>query len=406
MARFQQYGLGFGVILITSVTLSAQTPLCPGMTNGPTIVDPTAATCVYDAANDAAVITLNREAVLDWSRVNQGSDSSLTFTFDQGVSNPSVLNRLGTLNPRLGDHRFEGNIQSNGRVVFLSPETGVLLSGDITVGELVAVVNETTAAGEAALLNGGQAVDFHVDLPAAPTTHLLTVRDGQITSTQGDVVLGAARSTTILNSNIAQSNIQSAQATRLFSGNHVRYDPGASGREKVSSLSNNEDNNVIHGGTIVAGTDIEMRAGDGGQISVDGFVSAQGGNAPYGRIFLRVTDGTIDLQDNAVLVGIVQTTDELGSTILVPNEGDSPGLSNPSVSLFPSLRKGSANDLTGERTKEVRVIRGSPVSASGSASRASSEGNKATAKKEKKSQRALVKRSGFFGLRSAKVSKR
>lgn len=389
------------ILLASSGFLPGQTPLCAGLVNGPTIADPTAASCVYDAAADAAVITFNREVVLDWQRVDQRPGSSLTFNFNSNVENATVLNRLGILNPRLGDHRFAGTLTSNGRVVILSPQTGVSLSGTITAGEFVTVVSEISPEGERALLQGDQAVDFAVDLSANPTatTRLLTVSNAQITSTSGDVVLGAARSTNILST----SSINSAGATRVFSGNRVNYDPAGNNDEQITPLPRNQSNAVLQSGSIASGTDVEISAADAGEILVSGPISARNGN---GRIFLRVNNGTIDVGSNVILAGTLETTGAFQSVLFEGNEGDTPATNSPSVALFPSLRKGSALNRKDERSKSVQVFQGAPVVASSEASRQQGSRKQRVAQQKKKSSGALVQRSGFFGLRSAKVSKR
>lgn len=391
------------LLLASAVPLLSQTELCPGMDHGPTILNPSTASCVYDAVNDSAVITFNQETVLDWARVDQRPSSSLTFNFVPGLGNASVLNRLGRLTGRDRTHRFDGVLNSNGRVVILSPESSVSLTGDITASELVAVVSETNPAGETALLQGDQAVDFIVNLSGS-TTRLLTVSDASITSTEGDIVLGAARSTNILNSNLQPSTLTSAGSTRLFSGNRVRYDPSSNNSEKITPLPNNASNAVLQAGTIESGADVEISAADAGQILLDGSISANNGD---GRIFLRVNNGTIDLSPNAILAGTLETTGTFQSVLFEGNEGDTPGTSSPSVGLFPSLRKGSATNREEARSKPVKVYQGAPVIANAEVTRTQSNSTQQAASAEKKkNDRALVQRSGFFGLRSAKVSKR
>ncbi len=393
--------LATSVLLWSGCLAHGQTPLCAGMLHGPTISDVGAASCVYDVASDAAIITFNRAAVLDWERVSQSSGSSLSFQFLPHVGNATVLNRLSVLNARLGDHRFGGSLASNGRVVILSPQTGVSLSGDITVGELVTVVSEVAPAGELALLEGGQSVDFIVDLgsQSSPTTRLLTVANAEITSTSGDVVLGAARSTNVLSS----TRIVSEGATRIFSGNQVRYEASSSSGEGIEPLSGNLSNAVLQSGTIDAGSDVEISAAETGQILVSGPLTANEGN---GRIFLRVNHGTIDLGSNVILAGTLESTGAFESTLFEGNEGDTPATSSPSVGLFPALRSGDATDAKAKRSKAVKVFQGAPVVASSEASQSSSGSNEKVARQRNASENALVRRSGFFGLRSAKVSKR
>lgn len=385
----------------------AQTPLCPGMPNGPTIADPALASCVYDATNDAAVITLNGNTVLDWQRVRQSSDSSLAFNFPVGVTGATVLNRLGSLN--LGRiHQFDGALTSNGRVVILSPDTGVNLAGVVSVGELVAVVHEVSPVDEAALLQGNQPVNFIVDLPTFSTTRLLTVSNAQITSTSGDVVLGAARGVNIFNTSSQQTTITSAGATRIFSGDRMSYEPSSSRAEKITPLSGNQNSFVSHSATINAGTDVEIRANETSQLLITGPITANDG---AGRIFLRVDNGRIDLNPEADLAGTIDSTGAFASALFETNEGDTPGTSSPSVGLFPSLRKESATDRKSKRTEPVKVFQGAPVTASAEVSRSSRKQSRPTsrqtlAKQGAPNQGALVQRSGFFGLRSAKTTEK
>ncbi|WP_308989676.1 hypothetical protein [Roseibacillus persicicus] len=397
-----------GIVLMSAIaTGEGQTPLCPNMPSGPTIVDPTMASCIYDAANDAAVITLNGNAVLDWRRVRLTPESSLTFNFSSDTNGGTVLNRLAPLN--LGrTHQFNGTLTSNGRVVILSPSSAVSLSGVITADELVAVVHEVNPAGEAALLQGNQAVDFAIDSTASSTSRLLTVSNARITSTGGDVVLGAARGVTIANTSSRPTTITSAEATRVFGGSRINYDPSKTTGEKITPLPGNENSFVSHSGTITAGSDVEIRASESSQLLITGPISANHGQ---GRIFLRVDDGRIDLNPNANLAGTLETTGTFASALFETNEGDTPGTSSPSVGLFPSLRKENATDRKSKRSEPVKVFQGAPVTASAEASRKSKPPSQANsrselAKQNQGNKRALVQRSGFFGLRSSQAQEK
>lgn len=395
--------LAFPLILLG--VAQGQTPLCAGMANGPTIVDTTAASCVYDAATQSAVVTLNRDTVLDWERVDQRAGSSVTFQFITGANGGTVLNRLGAL-PNRQRHVFDGALSSNGRIVILSPTSEVKIGGSITASEVVAVVSDTSAAGELALLQGGQSVLFE-DTAAVGTAggRLLTLSGGTVTSTSGDVVLGAGQLVNLSPRGGAGGTVNSAGATRVFSGSSVSYNPTSTTGEALTPLPMNESNAIFHTGAVTAGSDIEMRVGDGGQLLVTGALDADAG---AGRIFLKVKNGEIDLNPNANLAGILETSGTLRSLLYEGSESDTPGARSPSVSLFPSLRKDGAAGRRGERSESVKVIEGAPVVASSQARRKAPQATSQTAQaaKPRRSGKALVQRSGFFGLRSAEVSKR
>ncbi|MBK1832538.1 hypothetical protein [Roseibacillus ishigakijimensis] len=387
----------FAVAVLLATKVGAQVELCPGMPNGPLISNPAEASCVYDASSHSAVVTFNQATVLEWPQLRQGAESEMTFTFPTAVSNATVLNRLGRLsNGQM--HRLDGTLRSNGRVIFLSPHAGLSLAGDLQAREFVAVASGVSASGIDGLLAGDTEVVFEPSGGTQGGGQLLTVSNARIEATGGDVVLGAARGVIISNTVSRPSLIVSQEATRIFAGDGMRYDPTISGGEQLSPVVGSRASVVSHSGRITAGTDVEIRGSESSELLITGPISAGEG----GRIFLRVSEGRIDLNPQATLAGTLESTGSFSSLLLEGSSGDTPGASNPATSLFPSLRKEGATDRSGGRTKAIKVHRGAPVVANAGFRREEqARGNRERVRAAAEGQRrqTLVQRSGFFGLR-------
>ncbi len=218
-------------------------------------------------------------------------------------------------------------------------------------------------------------------------------------STSGEILLGASDGVLISNTSQRQSEINSSEASRIFSGDQIQYDPTTNSPEKLSPQVGHESSFVLHSGQISSGTDIEIRANDQSQLLITGDLSADHG---FGQIFLRVDSGRIDLNGDATLAGTLRTSGSFQTLLVEGNEADTPATKSPSIGQFPSLRKTGQRGSGSKRTQAVRVYQGAPVTASAQANRTSHQQQSKTNKTNQQPRRSLAQRSGFFGLRGTR----
>ena len=146
------------------------------------------AVCAYNSLTKDTTITMTDASIITWEQLDVPSGSTMQFDFTGGPANPSVVNAVtGTgsgSQPRVNG--IEGNISSNGRVVILSPNNETFVTGSISAGSFTGIALQPDDATLGDLL-AGNTTGFGM----SGTGDWFRMRDGSITASGGDVVLGA-----------------------------------------------------------------------------------------------------------------------------------------------------------------------------------------------------------------------
>lgn len=306
--RFRHPLLALAAALITP---AAAENFC-GCPSGASLLTPGTATC--EIIDGSTIINLSGNTVIGWDQFAVPEGRAMQFNF----ANPAhtVVNRVTGTSPTL----IAGELQSNGHVVILSPNSWLLIrpSAQITAGSFTA---SGLDADPAQFFDGSSEIKFHATAQSHPTT----VIRGSIATTRGDVVL-VGRELQVV------GEINAAGSVTAVIGEQVTFQ-----RHAPTATQTEGGGQIIQGGVVQAGGDIafitqqalsmtgEMRAGDG-----------------HGRFFAKVSDGGNMLIGNAGLVIHARSaefsTEPVGEVAFIPPaEGDNPGTATPALNEFPSL---------------------------------------------------------------------
>ena len=334
---------------------------------GPILTTPGTATWLTETTDTGTrtIFTITGNTVLDWNRMNLESGSELVFDF---VGGNSVVNNLTGTKQNV----INGSVSSNGFVGFFSPNAILTVNGNITAkGVTLATldVNPIDFAAGDYVLSGG-------------TGKMLTVV-GQVTATQGDVVLASKRLS------IFSSAAVDASGSALYSGGESAS-VSSSGIRRINVVGS--IGAVSHQGTTTAGrAEIEAKSSivNNGRIDVG-----------TSKIFLEVGQGgNISNEAAGIIVGSIAFEGSLinKGVLIEPYDGDVLPSINESRLKVPALRKPDGSNVNSSKT----ISYSAPMSASSDAGRVAEQKDRQVSKVD--SSKSLLKRSSFFGMRGGKT---
>jgi len=364
--------------------------LCLAIAQSPSVLTPGTSTEIVEAIGTGTRTTfsLTGNTILSWDQLTLPAGSELVYDFQSG---DRVLNLLTGSNR----HRIDGTVTSNGTVGFFSPNAHLEITGTITAkGVTLSTLNadpDEFFGGNGYSLNGGSG-----------STRLFV--GGQITATEGNVVIAGPRIWISEDANIEASD-------SLLVGGGSEVSVSKTGERGVSVGS--DDGNILHMGNSKSPV-IEIVSG--GTVINGGKIDA--GN---GRVFIDVGPGMeISNESSGVIVaGSVFTNAAIvGGSVIIPDEGDSaptvgdgtlnmPALTRPDGRIVSQAMKVSSNapvSASGDGGRDARKAHREGKAAAGGAMVSGSgqvAGNRGGAS-------PLLRRSSFFGVRGgdAKVTNR
>ena len=383
-----------------------QTPLCNGQHPGNPELISGAASCFYNAANGGqTLIRLNESSIIRWDDLRlQQPGSSLTFEWaGQPNPHPAVLNRV-ELGGRSGSTQIRGALSFNdGNLIITNPNSMVNIQDTMVSARSVVIATHEIDPGSAQQLLAGEGGEFF------GSSHPLTVLDGRVVATEGDVVLAAKQVLVSAMGNPAESGSEVLAlnaSVRVFGGENFRLLPASQNDPRIESFPGGNAGLVSNSKTIRAGRDIELVAEN--RISNQGFIEA---NQETGRAFLRVDQqGSIISNTNLISAGfIIPSTPITNSgTLLEPDRGDSPQPVSTGLSRVPVV------GLPGEKknTTTVRIRKSAAITGSASShrQRINQPGSSSTTKKDgqvaRTSRGHLARGVSFFNVRGRTKAKK
>ena len=388
--------------------VSGQTPLCSGQHPGNPELISGAASCVYNEVNGVGqtTITLDDTSIIRWDHFGlRDPASSLTFEWNGGATNAAVVNRLEQVPLGQRQQTIAGTIEfQDGALIVNSPNAALNIRGNVAAHSLIITTHNLDLANEQQLLSG-QPADF------TGSAHPLTVIDGHIVTTGGDLVLAGAQ---VLNSAVqnpddpAQILAQNG-SVRIFGGQNFRLLP--SGNERIQRLPGDEGGGfLLNSKTIRAAQHLEIVAES--EIVNNGRLEA---GPVTGQAYLRVdTGGTILNHSNAIIeAGVINTSVQIEGMgqIIKPDEGDSPSPLSTGISRFPLVNR------PGEVQSSRRVVVYENAPTTGSASSQRQRSNRSVGASPRRNTQVasnttasrgthLARGQSFFGLRGGARAKK
>ncbi len=305
-----------------------------GCPSGAKLLTPGTATC--EVVGGATIVSLSDNTVIQWNSFSLPAGQEMQFNF----LNPqnTVVNRVtGTGTTLIG-----GTLSSNGNVVILAPNSWLLFrpTAKVTAGSFTA---SGLDAEPTQFFDGGREIEFH----ATPQTNPTTVIRGQITTTDGDVVM-VGRELQVI------GNIDAAGSVTAVTGEQVTFQ-----RNSPTHSETTGGKQIIQGGVIRAGGDIAFISQEA--MSMTGEMTAGNGN---GRFFAKVNDDGNILIGNAGLVIHARSMKfsekpEGEVAFIPPAEGDNPGALSPALNEFPSLAENKKPKQTVPTSSAITARAGS-----------------------------------------------
>ncbi|MFP6880416.1 MAG: hypothetical protein VCA34_05675, partial [Roseibacillus sp.] len=344
--------------------VSGQTPLegCDQHPGNPELISG-AASCVYNEVNGVGqtTITLDDTSIIHWDHLGLSDPAStLIFEWSGGATNAAVVNRLEQVPLGQRQQTIAGTIEfQDGALIVNSPNAALNITGNVAAHSLIITTHNLDLANEQQLLSG-QSADF------TGSAHPLTVIDGHIVTTDGDLVLAGAQVLNSAGQNPADGPAQIlAQngSVRIFGGQNFRLLP--SGNERIQRLPGDEGGGfLLNSKTIRAAQHLEIVAES--EIVNNGRLEA---GPVTGQAYLRVdTGGTILNHSNAIIeAGVINTSVQIEGMgqIIKPDEGDSPSPLSTGISRFPLVnRPGEV-----QSSRRVVVYENAPTTGSASSQR-------------------------------------
>lgn len=385
-----------------------QTPLCEGQHPGNPVLVSGAASCVYNEIGGigSTQIDLSANSIIRWNHLGlEKPGSQLQFFSSGNVPNPTVLNHVTGRSPGALSHSIQGDLSfDQGRLILSNPAAPLTIGGRIQAASVIVSTHDLDPQMQENLLRG-EAADF------LNSQHGLTLENGRITATQGDVVL-AGREITLSNPSLDESNGIQANtgSVRIFGGSNFRL--LNNGPQRLESLPGNDEGsgNVLNGGnaSIRAGRNVEIRANASITNRTDAVIES---NPIDGGLFFRVDDGKGTVTNDGFMRAFVfSDPDVTGEGTNLNPTGDEPQLAATGISRFPVVsRPGQKVSV-----KNVVVYESAPTAGTASTQRDRAQrgsGNKPARETRlvsntRTSSGLLARGRSFFGLRGGAKAKK
>jgi filamentous hemagglutinin family protein len=247
----------------------------------------------FETAGNRTTITAGNNAVIDYTSFNIAADEAVRFM--QPGERARVLNRVTNLRPT----NIAGSLTANGHVYLVNP-AGVYFAG----GARIDVAGLHAAAGQMSISDFVNGIDRYTDLEGT------VANAGNIRAGSAHLVGRQVSNTGTIEAGRVLALVAGEEVTLLEHGGHlsVRVDGSNLGTGSDSAAASNPDVGVDNNGTLRAGEQITLGAGDMYSLAIRnrGRITAAGG-----EVRVLANDGNIALAD--------------GSSISAAGAGDADG---------------------------------------------------------------------------------
>lgn len=385
----------------------SQTPLCEGQHPGNPVLVTGTASCVYNEIGGIGrtQINLSSNSIIRWNHLALDQPGSeLNFSWSGNTPNPTVLNHVTDKTPSALSHSIQGSINfDQGRLIVANPNAPLAIGGRIQAASVLLSTHELAPQMQQNLLQGEPA-DF------LNSQHGLTIRNGRIAATEGDVVFAAKEVDISIPTLTETSGVQAMRSVRIFGGSNFRF--LNNGPQQLEPLPGNEgfNGNVLVGGntTLRAGDHVEIRAHASITNGSDAVIES---NPIDGGLFLRVDAPNGEIVNSGFMRGFVfADPDVKGEGNILEPGGDEPQLAATGISRFPVVsRPGKKVSV-----KNVVVYESAPTAGTASTQRDRAQrgsGNKPVRETRlvsntRTSSGLLARGRSFFGLRGGSKAKK